>query len=97
MAGRTKMLPELTETAKEAARTSPHWLIYLAFLVLSALGAMLGFQYVGPGDRLTTVEAKVDVLQHHEDLHERQDSTMIRWMCVKSTVNEQHLAGLRCP
>jgi hypothetical protein len=90
------MLPELTETAKEAARSSPHWLIYLAFLVLSALGAMLGFQYVGPGERLEKVEAKVEVLQHHEDAHEQQDSTMIRWMCVKSTPTERQYVGLHC-
>ena len=89
-------LPDLAEPLREAAKSSPHWLIYVAFAALSAAGAMLGFQYVGPGERLTKVEARMDKIDTVEAGQDEREATMVRWMCVKSTPNEQRLAGLKC-
>ena len=88
--------PEFLEQVQAAVKEGPAWWVYLAFVVLSFLGATLGFQYVGPGERIGKVEVRVDTIQARQRAHELQDTMLVRWMCVKSTPTERQYVGLRC-
>ena len=69
----------------------------LLLIWVASMGLLvLGFGWVTPNARLGKVEAQIVVLSNAQAAHEQQDKTMIRWMCVKSTPTEQHLAGLVC-
>jgi hypothetical protein len=89
--------PDVVETIREAVKGGPAWWIYVAFVVLSFLGAALGFQYVGPSDRLAKIEA---VNAQQDSTIQRDDAKLdavLALLCVKTTETEHRLARVNCP
>ena len=91
------MLPDTLETLREVVKGGPAWWVYLAFVLMSFLGATLGYQYVGPNERITKVEIinlKQDSILNRDD--EKLDA-IIALLCFKTSATEHQLARVNCP
>ena len=88
---------ETLDAVKEAVKGGPTWWIYVAFVVLSFLGAALGFQYIGPAERLMTIEAQNSRQDAQIDTLQRNSAAAVALLCEMTTAQQHRLARVECP
>ena len=89
--------PEFLEQVQAAVKEGPAWWVYLAFVVLSFLGATLGFRYVGPGERIEKVEVQNIHQEAEIDTLRNNSAATIALLCEMSTAQQHRLARVECP